>query len=163
MIVRPATVADLEAIVAIENREIASGTAHFGTTPVTVEGALRAFEMAKGRHPWFVVEEEQVVGFARCSTWKAREAYRQTVEVGVYVDPEAQGRGVGRTLYESLFPAMRECGIRTVLAGIALPNPASVRLHEAFGMEHVGTLPKVGFKFGQWIDVGYWALHFSAE
>lgn len=161
MIVRPAVETDLQGILMIENREIEEGFAHFGTEPVTLDQATCAFHAARGKHPWFVADEDGIVGFARCSTWKARESYQWTVEVGVYVLPEFQGKGIGRALYEHLFPSMRDCGVRTVLAGIALPNPSSVKLHEAFGMEHVGTLPKVGFKKDRWIDVGYWARHFE--
>ncbi len=105
----------------------------------------------------------QLIGFARSGPWKTREAYSQTCEIGVYVRPEFHGKGVGKALYAALLPALRECGFRTVLAGIALPNPASVRLHESFGMTHFGTMHKVGYKFGQWWDVGYWELHWGEE
>ena len=162
MLIRPATEADLSDIIEIENREIRENFAHFGQTPVTLEQCKASFEAARGKYPWIVaVEDDRVIGFTRCSAWKARESYRQTVEVGVYVRPERHGQGIGKKLYEEMFPAMRECGIRTVLAGIAQPNPASNRLHEAFGMKHVGTLPNVGFKFGKWISVGYWAVHWD--
>jgi L-amino acid N-acyltransferase YncA len=162
MIVRAATEADLPGMIEIENREIAEGLAHFGTEPVTLEQVRNSFGAAQGRHPWFVAAEgELIVGFARSGSHKVRESYRWTVEIGVYVRPEYQGQGVGNSLYASLFPALKEAGIRTVIAGIALPNPASVKLHESFGMEPVGTFPKVGFKRGHWIDVGYWALHWE--
>jgi len=162
MLIRPATEGDLPGIIEIENREIAENFAHFGQTPVKLDQCKAAFDAATGKHPWFVaIENDQVIGFARCSPWKSRESYRQTVEVGVYVRPERQGQGIGKRLYDSLFPAMRECGIRTILAGIAQPNEASNRLHESFGMRYVGTLPDVGLKFGKWISVGYWALHWE--
>ena len=160
MLIRPATIDDLTGILEIENREIAENFAHFGQVPVTLDECRASFQNAQGKYPWLVaVEGDEVLGFARCGPWKARESYRQTVEVGVYVRPSHQGKGTGRKLYDQLFPAMRACGIRTVLAGIAQPNPASNRLHEAMGMKHVGTLPNVGFKFGKWISVGYWTLH----
>jgi len=156
--VRPATVEDLAAIARIENEAIEHTYAHFGTTPVTAEETRRAFELAHERYPWYVAEiDGAIVGFARCGPWKTREAYRLTTEVGVYVDPGWQGKGIGKALYEQMFPAMEKAGLHTVLAGIALPNDASVRLHESFGMTHVGALPQVGFKHGEWRDVGYWA------
>jgi phosphinothricin acetyltransferase len=161
VIIRPAKVTDLPAIVEIENHEIVHGSAHFATTPVTLGQAQVAFKKAAGRYPWFVAVDEVVIGFARCSGWKARESYQWTAEVGIYVRPERHGKGVGHALYESLFPAMRSCGLRTILAGIALPNPASIKLHESFGMKHVGTLPCAGFKHERWVDVGYWAVHWS--
>jgi phosphinothricin acetyltransferase len=162
MLIRPATEGDLPGIIEIENLEIAENFAHFGQSPVTLEQCAAAFQNAQGRFPWFVaIADGEVVGFTRCSPWKARESYRFTVEVGVYVRPDQQGQGIGKKLYEALFPAMKETGIKTVLAGIAQPNPASNRLHESFGMEYVGTLPNVGFKFGKWTSVGYWALHWA--
>lgn len=164
MLIRAATEADLPGIIEIENREILENFAHFGQAPTTLQQARSAFESARGKYPWVVAEEHgQIVGFARCSQWKARESYRFTTEVGVYVRPERQGQGIGRKLYEKLFPAMRDCGLRTVLAGIAQPNPASNRLHEAMGMKFVGELPNVGFKQDRWISVGYWALHWDDE
>ncbi len=164
MLIRGATEADLPGIIEIENREILENFAHFGQAPTTLEEARSAFERARGKYPWVVAEDDgAIAGFARCSPWKARESYRLTTEVGVYVCPEWQGQGIGRKLYEKLFPAMREGGFRTILAGIAQPNPASNRLHEAMGMKFVGELPSVGFKQGIWISVGYWALHWSAD
>lgn len=161
MTVRRAYHQDLPAIMAIENREILEGQAHFGTVPLTLEQVRTNFEAAGDQYPWFVAEEGDVIGFARCSPHRARESYRWTVEIGIYVAPDHQGKGVGRSLYERLFATMKEAGVRSILAGIALPNPASVKLHESFGMEHVGTFPCVGCKNGRWIDVGYWALHWS--
>jgi phosphinothricin acetyltransferase len=88
--------------------------------------------------------------------WREREAYAGTVETGVYVDPSFHRRGVGRALYAELFTRLRAAGFHTVIAGIALPNDASVRMHEASGFAHVGTCREVGRKFGQWWDVGFW-------
>jgi L-amino acid N-acyltransferase YncA len=162
MLIRPATESDLPAILEIENREIAENFAHFGQSPTTLEQGTTAFNNALGKYPWFVAElQGQIVGFARCSPWKARESYRQTAEVGVYVRPEHQGKRIGHKLYQELFPAMKEQGLRTILAGIAQPNPASNRLHESFGMKYIGTLPNVGFKFEKWISVAYWTLHWD--
>ena len=86
--------------------------------------------------------------------------YRWTAEVGVYVRPGAQGSGVGSALYTQLLPLCRDRGLHTLVAGIALPNEPSVRLHERFGFSPAGVLPFVGYKQGRWIDVGYWVLHF---
>lgn len=155
--VRPATVADLASIADIENREIAENWAHFGTESVSLDETQRAFDAAKHRYLWLVAEvESKVVGFARAGPWKTRGGYRWTCEIGVYVSPEFHGQGVGKALYAELFPALEQAGLKSIIAGIALPNPASVRLHEAFGMKHIGTFPECGFKFDRWIDVGYW-------
>jgi len=158
MFVRPARAEDLPGILEILNREIREGVAHFGLEEQTLEEVERAFETAHGKHPWFTAEAEGgVVGFARASPWKSRGAYGHTVEVGVYAAAGQQGKGVGTAIYERFIPAVLEAGFHTLLAGIRLPNDPCVRLHEKFGFKHVGTLPEVGFKFGEWHDVGYWA------
>src|SRR5437016_2244629 len=91
MLVRAATEADLAGMVEIENREILENFAHFGQTPVTLAQARASLDNARGKYPWFVAEDEgEIVGFARCGPWKARESYRFTTEVGVYVRPERQ-------------------------------------------------------------------------
>lgn len=155
--VRPANEHDLASIVRIENYAIETGFAHFGTELVTKEAAKAAWEAAEGKHPWLVKElNGDVVAFTRATLWKPRQAYQWTTEVGVYVDPAEQGKGFGKELYGFLFPELEERGFKTIVAGIALPNEASVRLHEAFGMTYVGTFPNMGFKLGEWRSVGYW-------
>jgi L-amino acid N-acyltransferase YncA len=162
--VRHAEPRDLEAINRIENDAIENTFAHFGLVPVSLEDTEKAYCQAKDTYPWVVKElEGKVVGFARATAWKPREAYRKTTEIGVYVDGEFQGKGIGKELYTALFPALKEMGFRTILAGIAQPNEPSVRLHEAFGMVHVGTLPNVGFKHGEWRSVGYWAKELADD
>ena len=111
--------------------------------------------------PWLVIEEAGVLaGYARASPWKTRPAYRHTVEGSVYVDPPFQRRGHGRRVYEALLAELRGREVHVVLAGIALPNPASIALHESLGFAPSGVMREVGWKFGRWIDVGYWALRF---
>ncbi len=88
--------------------------------------------------------------------WKARSAYRFSVEITVYVAPGMAGRGIGSMLYSHLFAALQPLGVHAVIGGIALPNEASIALHEKFGMEKVAHFQQVGFKFNRWIDVGYW-------
>ncbi|MCL4742141.1 MAG: GNAT family N-acetyltransferase [Phycisphaerales bacterium] len=160
LIVRPAEERDVSAMLDITSREIREGIAHFGVRVPTLDEALAEFQ-ARGRFPWFVADlgAERAIGFAKAGPWKSREAYRWTTEIGVYVRPDRHGRGVGRALYAALFPALDEAGFRTIIAGIALPNPASVRLHESFGMASAGVIPLAGFKHGRWIDVGYWVRH----
>ena len=155
--VREATPEDLADINRIENYWIAESFAHFGTEPVPRAETTAAFQSATGRFPWVVkTDSGKVVGFARAGVWKVREGYHWTTEIGVYVDPNYQGKGVGGELYGLLFPKLQELGFHTIVAGIALPNDASVRLHEKFGMTHAGTFPEMGFKHGSWRSVGYW-------
>lgn len=162
MRVRPATPDDLPAIVAIVNHAITTGAAHFASAPWTVAEAAVAFGSAD-RYPWLVAEAEGVtLGFAKAGPWKERAAYAWSVELGVYVAPDQQGRGVGKALYRDLIPCLEEAGFRTLVAGITLPNPASVRLHEGFGFARAGTFPRIGYKLGAWHDVGYWVRHLGA-
>lgn len=159
MEVRFARPEDIEGVCDILNREIAEGVAHFGTEPVRAEGYKKEWIAQRDRYPLVVaVEAGRVAGFAKASPWKSRGAYRHTAELGVNVRPEHQRQGIARALYDFLIPEMRRLEFHTLLAGVALPNDASVRLHESFGMRHIGTQPEVGYKFGRWHDVGYWAM-----
>jgi phosphinothricin acetyltransferase len=109
--------------------------------------------------PYLVLETGGAVrGFAYASKHRERAAYQWSVDVSVYVRQDAQRRGVGRALYESLFALLRLQGFYTAHAGITLPNPASVGLHEALGFRPVGVYRAVGFKRGAWHDVGWWQL-----
>ncbi len=111
------------------------------------------------RYPWLTCDERGLVlGYAYATAFRSRPAYQWAVEVSAYVRPEAQGRGVASALYGSLIEILRIQGFINALAGIALPNDASVALHERFGFEPVGVLKDIGFKFMQWHDVEWWAL-----
>lgn len=162
MHLRAARPHDAGVIAAILDREISDGYAHFGTDPPRASDLAQEIAAA-GPHPWRVVEvDDGVVGFGRATPWKARGGYAWTVEIGVYVAPSHQGRGLGRLLVGDLLRQLEARGLRTVLAGIALPNPASVALFEGLGFVHAGTLPAVGYKGGAWRDVGYWSRHLGA-
>lgn len=100
----------------------------------------------------------EVVGFAYASKHRDRAAYQWSVDVSVYIHERARRQGVGRALYTSLFALLRLQGFYTAHAGISLPNPASVGLHEALGFQPVGVYRSVGFKRGAWHDVGWWQL-----
>lgn len=114
---------------------------------------------------WWLVAEEagRVIGYAYAyaSRWKERSAYLKTVEVSVYLHPDYSGKGYGTSLYKELFTRLRDEGFHVAIGGIALPNPSSVKLHEKFGMEKVAHFREVGYKFGQWVDVGYWQVQLA--
>ncbi len=111
------------------------------------------------RYPWLVREEDgTVLGYAYAAGFRSRPAYQWAVEVTAYVNPDAQGRGVGSALYTTLLEILRMQGYTRALAGITLPNDASVALHARFGFKPVGVLQDVGFKLMQWHDVEWWAL-----
>lgn len=128
------------------------------------EEAVSAAEMARRIRgvldlplPWLVAEDDgRLLGYAYAVRWRARFAYRFSVESTIYLMPGQDGRGIGSQLYEALFSVLRDSGIHAVMGGIALPNPASIALHEKQGMKQVARFQAVGFKFGRWIDVGYW-------
>mgnify|MGYP001812776637 CR=1 FL=1 len=156
--IRPAIAADAAAIAGIYNHYIAHTVVTFEEDPVSGgEIAARIGETGEAGLPWLVAEEGgAVVGYAYASKWKGRCAYRYSVEVTVYLAPGSDGRGLGTSLYRELFDRLRQCGMHTAMGGISLPNPASVALHEKFGMEKVAHFREVGFKFDRWVDVGYW-------
>jgi len=129
-----------------------------------VSGITGAVHVQGAGLPWLVaVEEGAVVGYAYATKWKERSAYRFSVEVSVYLSNQSHGRGLGAKLYETLFSTLKEGGIHAVMGGITLPNLASVALHEKMGMKKVAHFEKVGFKFDQWHDVGYWQLSLDNE
>ena len=104
-----------------------------------------------------------MVGYAYACRWRERPAYDWSVEVSVYVDPARQGEGVGRALYAELFDRLGAQGYRIAVAGITLPNPASIALHEHLGFKPIGALREIGWKVGAWHDVGYWQLHLGPD
>lgn len=119
-------------------------------------------EATSACYPWLVLDDDgRVAGYAYASQHRARAAYRWAVDVAVYVDAAAHGRGGGRLLYEALLELLRRQGLRVACAGITMPNEASVGLHRALGFEQVGTYRAIGFKQGAWRDVSWWQLQLA--
>jgi len=157
--VRTANLRDSEAIAAIYNHYILNTIVTFEETPVSGEQIGSRINVSQSASlPYLVVETEaRVIGYAYAGKWKGRCAYRHSVEISIYLDPAETGNGIGTLLYRELFDRLKELGsIHTVIGGVALPNPASIALHEKLGMEKVAHFKEVGFKFEKWIDVGYW-------
>lgn len=158
--IRPVESSDCAAIAAIYNRFIAETTVTFEEEPVAAAQIQERVHAVTATHPYLVLEENgQVQGYAYASAFRARPAYRFTAESTIYLAPDAAGRGQGTRLYGALLDALKEGGFHTVLGIIALPNQASLRLHEKLGFKKIGQIEQVGFKFGRWIDTGYWQLH----
>jgi L-amino acid N-acyltransferase YncA len=157
--IRTAITADAAAICAIYNHYVLETTITFEEAAVTsIEMESRMRETLTSL-PWLVWEEGATIhGFAYASKWKGRCAYRHSAEVTVYLDPKFTGRGLGSKLYDALLIDLRQRTFHAVIGGIALPNPASIALHERLGFRKVAHFEQVGCKFGQWIDVGYWQL-----
>ncbi|MEQ1518201.1 MAG: arsinothricin resistance N-acetyltransferase ArsN1 family B [Usitatibacteraceae bacterium] len=161
--IRPVTPADADAIVRIYNHYVAKTPITFETEAVSAaEMAGRIDEVHAANLPWLVIENDgQVQGFAYAGRWKGRCAYRFSVETTVYLDAAVTTKGLGTELYKALLAALRtneKLAIHAVIGGVALPNAASVGLHEKLGFEKVAQFKEVGFKFDRWIDVGYWEL-----
>lgn len=144
---------------ALTNHFIAHTAIHFGTQTATDEQFGAMWQKGVARFPWLSAEVDgRFAGYCKAGVWRERDAYARTVETGVYVTEEARGRGVGTALYEALFVRLEAAGFHAVVAGITLPNDASVRLHEVVGFTKVGVFRAVGNKFGAWHDVGFWEL-----
>jgi L-amino acid N-acyltransferase YncA len=157
MHVRDARPSDAEALAAIYRPAVTEGFASFELQAPGPEAMAERVAHTQASHPWLVAcAGERVLGYAYATPHRARAAYAWSVETSVYVGADAQGRGVGRILYEALLTQLRTRGFRVAIAGIALPNAPSVRLHEALGFEQAGVLRGVGYKGGAWRDVGYW-------
>jgi phosphinothricin acetyltransferase len=160
--IRDAAAGDADAIAAIYNHYVAESIVTFETEPVAPDDiAGRLAETAALDLPWLVAETgDRAVGFAYASKWKGRCAYRYAVESTIYLDTAETGKGLGAPLYAALLQRIRDASMHTAIAGIALPNEASVRLHERLGFRKIGHFEAVGYKFDRWIDVGYWQLLF---
>jgi L-amino acid N-acyltransferase YncA len=158
IVIRPAVAGDSGAIAEIYNHYVATTVITFEEEAVSApEMARRIEEAGSASLPWLAAEREgKVVGYAYASPWRARSAYRFSVEVTVYLDPGCPRLGIGSRLYEALLPELRTRGIHAAFGVIALPNEASVAIHEKFGFAKVAHLREVGLKFGRWVDVGYW-------
>lgn len=156
--IRGATPADAAAIAGIYNHYVNQTIITFEGKPVPPSEIRRRIQEVQSLPlPWLIAElHDEIVGYAYASKWKERTAYRFSVEVTVYVSPDYIRHGIGLQLYSRLLPALKAKGVHAAMAGIALPNDASVGLHEKFGFEKVAQFKEVGFKFDQWIDVGYW-------
>jgi L-amino acid N-acyltransferase YncA len=157
-IVRAGAAEDAEAVAAIYNHYVTNTVVTFEEEAVSpAEISRRIAEVQAGSLPFLVAERASaVVGYAYASRWRPRRAYRFSTEVTVYVDAAQGGQGIGSALYTRLLAQLRDGGIHAAMGGIALPNEASVRLHEKFDFKKVAHFEAVGFKLDRWIDVGYW-------
>jgi L-amino acid N-acyltransferase YncA len=160
LMVRSALPEDAEQIAEIYNHYVITSIITFEEVEVAAsEMANRIREIQSAPLPWLVaVNGGRIVGYAYAGKWKTRAAYRFSTEVTVYVRHGLGGTGVGSELYGQLLSALKSGGMRAVMGGVALPNDASIRLHEKFGFKKVAHFKEVGFKFNHWIDVAYWQV-----
>jgi L-amino acid N-acyltransferase YncA len=154
-LIRLARGADAQAIAAIYRPYVEGSRISFEEVPPDANDI--ALRMANPLHPWLVAEENgHVIGYVSTAPMRNRAAYRWSVESGVYLTPPAQGHGLGRQLLSAHLDLLQRQGFVTVIAGIALPNDASVALHEKLGFTLSGVERGVGFKLGEWVNVGRW-------
>jgi phosphinothricin acetyltransferase len=155
--IRTANYEDITAMLEISNAEAKHSPANFSVEPETIDSWQVTFKSTQPRFPNLVaIDENQIIGFTKSIPWSGRCAYEHSAQISIYISPTFQGKGIGKKLYVQLFPLLEEASFHTLIAGITLPNEASVRLHESMGMKHCGTFPEVGWKFNTWHDVGYW-------
>ena len=161
--IRAAAQADAEAIADIYNYYVTDTIVTFEEEPVSKSEIAKRIHQVQGAGlPWLVAEEDgQILGYAYATPWKERIGYRFSVEITVYLDKDCKGRGIGSQLYAELFRLLEKAGVRSAVGGVALPNDASVALHEKFGMRKVAEFERIGVKFDQWINVAYWQRFFS--
>ena len=158
--IRNVSLDDATVIAHIYNPYVLNTVITFEETPVTPEeiSARITTELELG-FPYLVAEQDdQVIGYAYAGLWRTRAAYRHTVETSIYMDQQQTGKGMGLTLYKALLERIKELDIHVVLGGITLPNPISVGLHEKLGFTKVAHFSEAGYKFGRWLDVGFWQL-----
>lgn len=154
--VRAATADDAAACAAIYAPYVRDTAITFETEPPATAEMAGRIEAALRTYAWLVLEDAgRVVGYAYAGRFKARPAYRWACETSVYLELGRRRTGAGRALYESLLARLIQRGYRIAIAGMTLPNDASVRLHEAMGFEPVGTYRRIGYKLGAWHDVAW--------
>jgi L-amino acid N-acyltransferase YncA len=159
MNVRKVKLEDAGQITDIYNFYILNTHHTFEVLPLSLAEMQSRIDQIAKNYPFLVCEEnDEILGYAYAAGYKPREAYSYSSEISVYIKNDSGRKGIGKSLYQKLFEELSKTKVHAVIAGIALPNEASVRLHEKFGFEKVAHFREVGFKLGRWIDVGYWEL-----
>ena len=157
--VRLAKESDAERMLAIYARIVRDTAISFELEPPTLDQFRGRITTTLERTPWLVcASDDDIMGYAYAGPYRSRGAYQWAVEVTVYTNASYRRMGVARAVYSSLFECLRLMGYVSAYGGIALPNPASVALHEALGFRPVGVYHTAGRKLGRWHDVGWWEL-----
>lgn len=159
LVIRPAAQSDVPALNKLYNHYVAETAVTFDVKPSSLDQRLTWFAQfgETGRYRLLVADiEGQFAGYTGSLQFKVKEAYQTSVETTIYIDPNFQGRGVGRFLYDALFAELATEEVHRAYGGIALPNEASISLHERAGFHHIGTWNEVGFKHGKYWDVAWY-------
>jgi L-amino acid N-acyltransferase YncA len=164
MHIRDFVMTDVAPANALTNRHIRETTVHWSEATMTDDEFRGYWLKGASTYPWLAAEiDGTFAGYAKASAWRERAAYRFTVETSVYIADEFHRRGVGKALMSGLIDALRTRGFRQAVAGIGLPNDASIRLHESLGFRKVGIFTCVGLKFNTWLDAGFWQLELDPQ
>jgi len=154
LVIRNATIDDLESITKIYNYAILNTVATFDTEIKTVEDQIQWFKGHSKNNPIIVAEEKgSVIGWAALSKYSTRCAYSNTAEISLYVGEKYQGKGIGKKLMESIIKEGKKAGLHVIIARITDGNKKSIHIHEIFGFNHIGVMKEVGYKFGKCLDV----------
>lgn len=156
--IRSATTGDAQAIAQIYNPYISETIITFEEEQVSAEEIQeRISRVIASSLPYLVAElDGHVCGYAYATPWRVRPAYRFSTETTVYLGKAHVGKGLGKMLYSELMERLASLGVHVAIGGVALPNGASVALHEKLGFKKVAHFEEVGKKFGNWVDVAYW-------
>ncbi len=131
----------------------------FETEPLSAEEMRERVAEICENYPYLVAEENgEILGYVYATQFKLRQAYKHSVEASIYVKNQAKQKGIGSKLYEKLLAELAETDVHAIIAGISLPNEASVKFHEKLGYEKVAHFKEVGYKLGRWVDVGFWEM-----
>lgn len=159
MNIRPVKLEDAPGVAKVYNYYIQNTHHTFEIEPLTADEMQKRIGEIIEDYPYLVAEEDgEVIGYAYATRFRLREAYEYSVEVSIYVRNAAKQKGIGTELYTKLFDELAETNVHVIVAGISLPNDASVRFHEKLGFRKVAHFREIGYKLGRWIDVGYWQM-----
>lgn len=159
MTIRIATPADASNILEIYAPIIEQTAISFEVELPTLEQFQQRMTTVLQQYPWLVWEKAgQILGYAYAGAHHVRAAYQWSVDTSIYIHADARRQGIGRSLYKCLFQLLRQQGFYNAYAGITLPNPSSIGLHESLGFQPIGVHHHVGYKLGKWLDVGWWQL-----
>ncbi len=157
--IRDVLAEDAPRLCAIYNHYVQQTDIAFETQPLSCDAMAGRVAAITPGLPWLVFcEQERVLGYAFAAPWREQAAYGHSAESAIYLDPAARGRNLGTQLYRGLLARLRNQGVHTVLAGIALPNGPSIRLHQKLGFRKVAHFSQIGCKQDRWIDVSYWQI-----
>lgn len=159
MNIRKVELDDAAQIAEVYNYYIQNTHQTFETEPLSADEMRERIQEIIEKYPYVVAEDEEGIwGYAYATQFKLRQAYAYSAEVSIYVKNAAKQKGIGTLLYEKLFDELAETNIHAMVAGISLPNDASVKFHEKLGFTKVAHFRQIGYKLGRWVDVGYWEL-----